>query len=399
MVWQCAAIRWCSSSTLAYQSSQRVALSSLGRAAMPRQLRHVHGVPGAGETLRDVAHLDRRAAEPVDQEEADAPSGKANALIHDAHSSSSLAPVPAAQVSRTGSRCGREHTRGALAGARPAVASHAARCAVTSSKSAKVACGCPRRAAVVGERALGDDVVGPRRHAEVGATVADHDARSRQPLAVRALAVGAADAAIVARSAGMPGASDRRPATRACWQRTGIETAAFFRAAPTTRSKPSETIFTSAPRRRQNSRKAGEARIDAHAADLLVELLGRDAQQLDLALHALARGDLAGLPRRLDHAPQRIGEALEQAVRGIVRRDGAVEIDENLPPRARGQITLGYSWVGASCAGAGSFAELGIHAGAAACYALCCGAHMRLAHMHVAGASGSFRTCECHATS
>ena len=45
------------------------------------------------------------------------------------------------------------------------------------------------------------------------------------------------------------------------------------------------------------------------------------------------------LPGRLDHAPQRVGEALEQAVGGIVRSDGAVEIDENLPLAREGDNT------------------------------------------------------------
>ena len=81
--------------------------------------------------------------------------------------------------------------------------------------------------------------------------------------------------------------------------------------------------------------EAGEARIDTDATNLLVELLWRDPQQVDLLLHAFARRDLAGLPGRFDHAPQRVGEPLEQPVRGIVRSDGSVEIDENLPSRTR----------------------------------------------------------------
>ena len=75
----------------------------------------------------------------------------------------------------------------------------------------------------------------------------------------------------------------------------------------------------------------------------LVELLGRGAQQLDLALHAFARGDLAGLPGRLDHAPKRIGKTREQAVGGIVRSDGAVEIDENLQASRATAMTFGCS--------------------------------------------------------
>ena len=57
----------------------------VGRAAMSRELGHMHGMAGAGETLRDVAHLDRRAAQPVDQQEAHAPPRESNALIHHAH--------------------------------------------------------------------------------------------------------------------------------------------------------------------------------------------------------------------------------------------------------------------------------------------------------------------------
>jgi hypothetical protein len=54
--------------------------------------------------------------------------------------------------------------------------------------------------------------------------------------------------------------------------------------------------------------KSRETCIDANVADRCIERFRRHAQELHLAPHALACGDLARLPRRLHDAPQRISE-------------------------------------------------------------------------------------------
>ena len=65
-------------------------LELFGAAAMAGELRHVHRVPGAGQALSDIAHLDGRAAETMDKEEAQRASGKSNALVGEMHSNSFL---------------------------------------------------------------------------------------------------------------------------------------------------------------------------------------------------------------------------------------------------------------------------------------------------------------------
>src|SRR5262249_5669419 len=49
--------------------------------AVPGKLWDVHGVAGAGEALRDVAHFDWRSAEPMNKQKTRMSSGKANALV------------------------------------------------------------------------------------------------------------------------------------------------------------------------------------------------------------------------------------------------------------------------------------------------------------------------------
>ena len=161
------------------------------------------------------------------------------------------------------------------------------------------------RAAVVGERALGDDVVGARRHAEVRAAVPDHHVRrSSDHCACEHLQL-----ALPTRQSLWACGNARRQRSPPCHSsllaKKGTESRALRRAALTTRSKPSETIFTSAPARAAELEKRREAGVDPHGADLLVERLGRRAQQRDLSRHAFARGNsvrLAKLPRPARHA-------------------------------------------------------------------------------------------------
>ena len=55
---------------------------------MAGELRHVHCVPGAGQALSDIAHLNRCAAEAMDEEKAQRTSGKSNALVGEMRSNS-----------------------------------------------------------------------------------------------------------------------------------------------------------------------------------------------------------------------------------------------------------------------------------------------------------------------
>ena len=187
------------------------------------------------------------------------------------------------------------------------------------------------RAAVVGERAFGDDIVGARRHAEVRPAVPDHHVRRQQrPLRVRAFAIGAADAAVAL------GMRERKaPAITALpFELVGKEGHGKPRAAQDRADDAIEAVGNDLHIRAvstaelEKGRKAG---VDPHGADLLVERLGRRAQQGNLARHAFARGNFSALPSCLDLPPRRVGEAFEQAVRGIVRSDGAVEVDQNTP--------------------------------------------------------------------
>ena len=73
-----------------------------------------------------------------------------------------------------------------------------------------------------------------------------------------------------------------------------------------------------------------ETWIDVDAGDELIELVLARAHQIDLPRHAFARADELGFPLFLDGTPARFGEALEQAIRGVLDRDGAIEIEQNL---------------------------------------------------------------------
>ena len=80
---------------------------------------------------------------------------------------------------------------------------------------------------------------------------------------------------------------------------------------------------------RAEAHEATEPGVNPDIANFLVELFGCRAQERYLAPHALARGNPPGLPRVFDVAPNRIGKALKEAVGGIVRRNGAIEVYEN----------------------------------------------------------------------
>jgi hypothetical protein len=75
-----------------------------------------------------------------------------------------------------------------------------------------------------------------------------------------------------------------------------------------------------------------EAGVNPDLAKLIVELLGRGAQERHLAAHTLARRYPSGLPRVLDVAPSRIGEPFKKAVCGIVGGHRAIKVDENMTP-------------------------------------------------------------------
>ena len=188
------------------------------------------------------------------------------------------------------------------------------------------------RATVVDETALGDDVVGTRRHAEVRA------GHPRSPQAASGTTI--ARASICSwryRSGNRSGHAEtarcRRssPCHSSLLAKEGTERPALRKAASTTRSNWSETMFTSAPRRRQNARNAGKPGSMRTVRICSSSLLGRCAQQRNLSRHAFARGNLSALPSCFHLAPRRVGETFEQAVRGIVRSNGAVEVNQDMP--------------------------------------------------------------------
>src|SRR5262249_9000530 len=78
MVSQRALSRSCSFSTVTYQSAQRVAL---GSSLLP-QCPASWGTCTVMEALRDIAHLQWRPAQPMDEQEAEASSRQSEALIH-----------------------------------------------------------------------------------------------------------------------------------------------------------------------------------------------------------------------------------------------------------------------------------------------------------------------------
>src|SRR5262245_23911328 len=63
-------------------------LEVVAAAAMSGELGHMHGMSGVIEPLRDIAHLQWRPAQPMDEQQAEASSRQANALIH-----TSLRPI------------------------------------------------------------------------------------------------------------------------------------------------------------------------------------------------------------------------------------------------------------------------------------------------------------------
>ena len=193
--------------------------------------------------------------------------------------------------------------------------------------------GQPTPAAKVNEAALGDDEVGVDRHAKVRPPIADHDAR---PVArsrpVRALAVACADPTVATRVGKRQApAIAALPLQPVCEERKRKPLAlqdGSHEAIETVRDDSHNHALPSA--KAHERMKAG---IDPHIANLVVELLGRRAQQGHLAAHALARRYPPGLPRVLDVPPGRGGEPLQKPVGGVVGRHRAIEVDEHPIPR------------------------------------------------------------------
>ena len=84
----------------------------------------------------------------------------------------------------------------------------------------------------------------------------------------------------------------------------------------------------------------GEPRVDLNRTDHGIELAGCRAQQSRLTLHALPRGHPARLPLGLEREPLVVGEALQDAVRGIAGGNGAVEIQEGVEAHRAGLLNL-----------------------------------------------------------
>ena len=60
-------------------------LELFGATAVTCKLWHAHRVPGAGQPLRDVAHLERCSAEAMDEEEAHGAPDNAYAVVDEMH--------------------------------------------------------------------------------------------------------------------------------------------------------------------------------------------------------------------------------------------------------------------------------------------------------------------------
>jgi len=78
--------------------------------------------------------------------------------------------------------------------------------------------------------------------------------------------------------------------------------------------------------------QVGKVRVERHLVDDGLQIFLAGADKIDLAGQAFARADAAGEPLSLDCAPFRIGKALEDDVRRILKRDRSVEIDEDTNP-------------------------------------------------------------------
>ena len=191
-------------------------LELVGGAAMARQLRHVHGVAGASQTLRHEAHLHRRPAEAVDQEEAQPPSGKAQASIGNFRCGHAYRPRLIICLRFVSARIGEAGNRLDIVGLQPG---GEVRLRLVEIRECAVRQ--PTGPAEARERALGDDEIGARRHAEVGPAIADGDGLARRTARCRASTCSwRCRRGTWAANGESPGASGRRPATRACWRRT-----------------------------------------------------------------------------------------------------------------------------------------------------------------------------------
>ena len=130
--------------------------------------------------------------------------------------------------------------------------------------------------------------------------------------------------------AGTSAASGRRRATAGDWRSRAGRCRGARSTVLTVRSRPSETTVSAWPSRRNSVDEARQTpdRSRWRAMNSSISRW-RGAHQVDLAHHALARADAAGLPVLLDLAPGRRGEALEKQIGRIDRSDRSVEIDEH----------------------------------------------------------------------
>ena len=65
------------------------------------------------------------------------------------------------------------------------------------------------------------------------------------------------------------------------------------------------------------------------AADEALELVFACADEIHLPRKAFPRSDALGFPGLFDFTPSRLGEAFQKAIRGILDRDRAIEIEQN----------------------------------------------------------------------
>ena len=184
-------------------------------------------------------------------------------------------------------------------------------------------------AAMLEQGPLGQHQIGALGEAEVGAPVADHDDELARPaVRERAFAV-----ARERRASGLGVRKRQPPAVAAAPLQVIGEIRNVDAVAVEHRADGAvETVGQHEQRVALAAERIDEAAktgVDLDRPDEGIHLGGRRAHEIDLAHHALARADAAGLPVLLDVVPRRIGEPLQQQVRGIDRSNGSVEVQED----------------------------------------------------------------------
>jgi len=164
-------------------------------------------------------------------------------------------------------------------------------------------------AAKLRERTLGDDVVRPLSHAEVGAAITDHHTGAGLVGAMGAFAIAPPGSAI-----GLAVGKRQAPAIAALpLQAVGKEwngQAFAFEQGPHDAIESIGNDGQIQAAQATEVDKGVKGGVNPHGADGGVEVLWGCAQQRGVARHTFARGYSSRLPRRLDVAPGRVCKLL-----------------------------------------------------------------------------------------